>query len=169
MTGWKAIANAITHREYAGLSFTTIMKCERCYSPHLFIISFVQESPKNYHEDLIIVRRYVYQCMECDAIEADLSITVIPSWIWHPLREKELEEFDGCLIKFMEEELIEKRCETCGTPLEDCPDENERSDSTIPMRRWNRNHEERLKNGCEKWTLLEGLNGDESRRSSRIP
>jgi len=54
--------------------------------------------------------------------------------------------------------MIEKRCETCGTSLEDCPDEIERADYNIPMRRWVKNHEERLKNGCEKWTLEEGLN-----------
>lgn len=95
MTEWKAIANALTHQEYAGLSFATVAKCERCYSPYLFIISFIEESPKNHHEDIIIVRRYVYQCMECGAIEADLNVCVIPSWIWHPLREGELERVDG--------------------------------------------------------------------------
>ena len=54
--------------------------------------------PKIHHEDIILVRRFVYRCMECDAIEADLGITIIPSWIWHQLRENDLEIFDGKLF-----------------------------------------------------------------------
>lgn len=81
---WLALADALAHGEY--LAATILFKCERCRSPYFYIISLREEHDIQ-KEDFFINREYVLKCAECGAIEGDSVITVIPSWMWHPLRE----------------------------------------------------------------------------------
>ena len=85
---WKSLANAITHKNVEMVVPRIFIGCERCGCPHMFRISEERAEPINNMEDIILETRYFLKCPECGFEEADQIITVIPSWQWHPIRNK---------------------------------------------------------------------------------
>ena len=70
--------------------------CERCKSKNFIIIDF-NENIKLYNiDDIVIERQFYLRCYDCGAEEADVDFTIIPSWVYHPMREKLQEERRKC-------------------------------------------------------------------------
>jgi hypothetical protein len=83
-----ALANAVTHGTLSDFLPPIYIGCERCGNPHMLIVTFEEEKPKNEMEDIILQSNYFLKCPECGFEEADAIMTVIPSWMWHQYRAK---------------------------------------------------------------------------------
>lgn len=82
---WIAMADALAHGNY--VSQMLVYRCERCGSPE-FAIKKLVENMEMDGEEVVIHRHYIMRCLECGAIEANANVTIVPSWVWHPFREK---------------------------------------------------------------------------------
>ena len=83
-----SLANAIAHNDLAPYLQVIFIGCERCGNPHLLWVDHKIEKPRNEHEDLILVSWFFLKCPECGFEEANQITTIIPSWQWHPYRER---------------------------------------------------------------------------------
>jgi hypothetical protein len=83
-----SLANAIAHDALGFYCQRIYIGCERCGNPNMLVADYTQEPPENHMEDIIITARYFLKCPCCGFEEADQIITIIPSWQWHPVRNR---------------------------------------------------------------------------------
>lgn len=84
---WKDLANAVAHGGLDIYCREIKICCERCKNSHMLIISHECGEPLNHMQDIILERRFYLMCPVCGCEQAEQNITIIPSWIWHPLHD----------------------------------------------------------------------------------
>jgi hypothetical protein len=89
---WLAVVDAMAHNER--FCQQLVLRCERCKSG-CYTINKRDEKYELDGEELIITRGYIMRCLDCGAVEGNVILTVVPSWIYHPMREKVRGELNG--------------------------------------------------------------------------